>query len=75
MGNEIGNEIGKVVFSRGMMEKVYPIYDTMNITFRGVRINGRRPSEYRIERSVKSKDMDKYFEYTESIAKVALEQV
>ena len=74
MKNEIGNEIGKVVFSRGMMEKVYPVYDSMNITFRGVRINGRRPSEYRIERGVKSKDMDKYFEYTERIAKVALEQ-
>lgn len=69
------NEIGKVVFSRGMMEKVYPIYDNMDVTFRGVRINGRRPSEYRIERSVKSKEMDKYFEYTERIAKVALEQV
>lgn len=71
----MGNEIGKVVFSRGMMEKVYPIYDNMNIAFRGVRINGRRPSEYRIERSVKSKEMDKYFEYTERIAKVVLEQV
>lgn len=69
------NEIGKVVFSRGMTEKVYPIYDNMGVTFRGVRINGRRPSEYRIERSVKSKEMDKYFEYTERIAKVALEQV
>ena len=52
------NEIGKVVFVRGMMEKVYPIYDNMDVTFRGVRINGRRPSEYRIERSVKSKEMD-----------------
>lgn len=71
----MGNEIGKVVFSRGMMEKVYPIYDTMSITFRGVRINGRRPSEYRIERSVKFKELDKYFEYAERIAKVALEQV
>lgn len=71
----MGNEIGKVVFSRGMMEKVYPIYDHMDVTFRGVRINGRRPSEYRIERSVKSKEMDKYFAYTEKIAKVALEQV
>lgn len=69
------NEIGKVVFSRGMMEKVYPIYDNMDVIFRGVMINGRRPSEYRIERSVKSKEMDKYFEYTEEIAKVALEQV
>lgn len=69
------NEIGKVVFSRGMMEKVYPIYDNMDVIFSGVRINGRRPSEYRIERSVKSKEMDKYFEYTERIAKVALEQV
>lgn len=69
------NEIGKIVFSRGMMEKVYPIYDNMRVGFRGVRINGRRPSEYRIERSVKSKEMDKYFEYTERIAKVALEQV
>lgn len=69
------NEIGKVVFSRGMMEKVYPIYDNMRVGFRGVRINGRRPSEYRIERSVKSKEMDKYFAYTEEIAKVALEQV
>lgn len=68
------NEIGKVVFGRGMMEKVYPIYDNMDVTFRGVRINGRRPSEYRIERSVKSKEMDKYFAYTEEIAKVALEQ-
>lgn len=69
------NEIGKIVFSRGMMEKVYPIYDNMRVGFRGVRINGRRPSEYRIERSVKSKEMDKYFAYTEEIAKVALEQV
>lgn len=43
------NEIGKVVFSRGMMEKVYPIYDNMRVGFRGVRINGRRPSEYRKE--------------------------
>ena len=68
------NEIGKVVFSRGMMEKVYPIYDHMDVTFRGVRINGRRPSEYRIERSVKSKEMDKYFKYVEELAKVALEQ-
>ena len=24
------NEIGKVVFVRGMMEKVYPIYDNMD---------------------------------------------
>lgn len=69
------NEIGKIVFSRGMMEKVYPIYDNMRVGFRGVRINGRRPSEYRIEKSVKSKEMDKYFAYTEEIAKVALEQV
>ena len=68
------NEIGKIVFSRGMMEKVYPIYDTMNVTFRGVRINGRRPSEYRIERSMKSKDMDKYFKYVEELAKGVVEQ-
>ena len=68
------NEIGKVVFGRGMMEKVYPIYDTMNVTFRGVRINGRRPSEYRIERSMKSKDMDKYFKYVEELAKGIVEQ-
>ena len=67
------NEIGKIVFSRGMMEKVYPIYDNMRVGFRSVRINGRRPSEYRIERSVKSKEMDKYFAYTEEIAKAALE--
>lgn len=67
------NEIGKVVFSRGMMEKVYPIYDNMNVTFRGIRINGRRPSEYRIERSVKSKEMDKYFKYVEELAKGIVE--
>ena len=70
----MGNEIGKIVFSRGMMEKVYPVYDTMRVGFRGVRIGGKRPLEYRIERSVKSKDMDKYFKYVEEIAKVALEQ-
>lgn len=75
MKNEVGNEIGKVVFSRGMMEKVYPIYDTMNITFRGVRINSRRPSEYRIERSVKSKEMDRYFKYVEELAEEMVEQV
>ena len=67
------NEIGKIVFSRGMMEKVYPIYDSMRVDFRGVRINGRRPSEYRIERSMKSKDMDKYFKYVEELAKVTVE--
>lgn len=69
----MGNEIGKVVFSRGMMEKVYPIYDNMDVTFRGVRINGRRPSEYRIERSMKSKDMDKYFKHVEELAKGIVE--
>ena len=68
------NEIGKIVFSRGMMEKVYPIYNNMRVTFRGVRINGRRPSEYRIERSVKSKEMDKYFKYIEELARGIVEQ-
>ena len=68
------NEIGKVVFSRGMMEKVYPVYDTMRAAFRGTKIGGKRPLEYRIERGVKSKDMDKYFKYVEELAKVAIEQ-
>lgn len=67
------NEIGKIVFSRGMMEKVYPIYDNMRVAFRGVRINGRRPLEYRIERSMKSKDMDKYFKHVEELAKGIVE--
>ena len=64
------NEIGKVVFVRGMMEKVYPIYDNTDVTFRGVRINGRRPSEYRIERSVygvvpNEEDMEKMLKIAE----------
>ena len=67
------NEIGKIVFGRGMMEKVYPIYDNMRVAFRGVRIGGKRPSEYRIERSMKSKDMDKYFKYVEELAKGIVE--
>lgn len=67
------NEIGKIVFSRGMMEKVYPIYDNMRVAFRGVRIGGKRPLEYRIERSMKSKDMDKYFKYVEELAKGIVE--
>jgi len=67
------NEIGKIVFSRGMMEKVYPIYDNMRAAFRGVRIGGKRPLEYRIERSMKSKDMDKYFKYVEELAKGIVE--
>lgn len=68
------NEIGKIVFSRGMMEKVYPIYDNMRVGFRSVRIGGKRPLEYRIERGVKSKDMDKYFKYVEELAKGIVEQ-
>ena len=70
----MGNEIGKIVFSRGMMEKVYPVYDTMRAAFRGTRIGGKRPLEYRIERSMKSKDMDKYFKYVEELAKEIVEQ-
>ena len=27
------NEVGKVVFSRGMMEKVYPIYNNKSETW------------------------------------------
>lgn len=67
------NEIGKIVFSRGMMEKVYPIYDSMRVGFRGVRISGKRPLEYRIERNMKSKDMDKYFKHVEELAKIMVE--
>lgn len=67
------NEIGKIVFSRGMMEKVYPIYDSMRVAFRGVRIGGKRPLEYRIERSIKYKGMDKYFKHVEELAKIMVE--
>ena len=68
------NEIGKIVFSRGMLENVYPIYASDNIPFRGVRINGKRPLAYRIEKMSKAKRDEKFFLLVERHAKAALDK-
>lgn len=68
------NEIGKIVFSRGMLENVYPIYPSDKITFRGVRINGKRPLAYRIEKMSKAKRDEEFFLLVEQHAKVALDK-
>ena len=68
------NEIGKIVFSRGMLENVYPIYASDRIAFRGVRINGKRPLAYRIEKMSNLKRDEQFFLLVERHAKAALDK-
>lgn len=68
------NEIGKIVFSRGMLENVYPIYASDKITFKGVSINGKRPLAYRIEKMSKAKRDEEFFLLVEQHAKAVLDK-
>ena len=60
-------EIGKIVFSRGMMEYVYPITNGA-IKFS---INGKRPLAYRIE--VSKTNADRYKTYIDNVKRLAEE--
>ena len=64
-------EIGKIVFSRGMMEYVYPITNG-DIKFSKVSINGKRPLSYRLE--VTKTNEDRYKTYIDT-AKVRAEEL
>ena len=61
-------EIGKIVFSRGMMEYVYPITNGA-VKFSKVSINGKRPLAYRIE--VSKINADKYKTYIDNVKRLA----
>ena len=63
-------EIGKIVFSRGMMEYVYPITNGA-VKFGKVSINGKRPLAYKIE--VSKTNADRYKTYVDNVKRLAEE--